>query len=142
MDQTNWEARFQLEQRNAILHKRIELMADIAALVAQRPVVEGLTANIEAAQKRLEISMECARAEFSNCGEPDVLDTVERSSKQRNAIMSDLSSKLLLSQVYFGPKTSKAVKDLGDPWQATDAKLQALTQAMADELSLFEGAAQ
>ncbi|MCF5092026.1 hypothetical protein GIW57_17880 [Stenotrophomonas sp. PA-6-5C] len=56
--------------------------------------------------------------------------------------MSDLSSKLLLSQVYFGPKTFKAVKDLGDPWQATDAKLQALTQAMADELSLFEGAAQ
>ncbi len=56
--------------------------------------------------------------------------------------MSDLSSKLLLSQVYFGPKTFKAVKDLGDPWQATDAKLQALTQAMADELGLFEGAAQ
>ncbi|PJL11175.1 hypothetical protein B9Y66_19225 [Stenotrophomonas maltophilia] len=117
-------------------------MAAVAALVAKRPVVEGLTANIEAAQTRLKISMDCASAELSNCGEPDALDTVERSSKERNAIMSDLSSKLLLSQVYFGPKTFKAVKDLGDPWQATDAKLQALTQAMADELSLFEGAAQ
>jgi len=142
MDQTNWEARFQLEQRTAILQKRIELMAAVAALVAKRPVVEGLTANIEAAQTKLKISMDCVIAGLSNCRDPDVLDTVERSSKERNAIMSDLSSKLLLSQVYFGPKTAKAVKDLGDPWQATDAKLQALTQAMADELSLFEGAAQ
>lgn len=114
-------------------------MASTASLLAKRPVIEGLTANIDGARARLEIRFACNSARRTDCGDDDLLGEVERSSKERNAIFADLSSKLLLSQVYFGPKTSQAVRDLqGDPWSAPDTKLQALTQAMADELAYFD----
>jgi hypothetical protein len=138
MDQANWEARFELERRRAILEKRIEMMGSVAALLAQRPVIEGLSGNIEASLARISIRSNCIKAGGASCGESsDDLGLVERSSKERNAIASKLHSELMLSSVYFGPKTRKAVNELGNPWTANDVKLQGLTQTMADELNYF-----
>lgn len=139
-EQSNWEARFDLEQKKSILHKRVELMDKTASLFGRTPIFDGLSANIDHSIELLQIKKDCLESRSSPDECEIKIDTsiVERSAKERSVMHAELSSIFLLASIYFGPDTKKSMQAISaNPWKASDSQRQILIDAMGRELHYF-----
>jgi len=138
LDQSNWEERFKVEQKKAILEKRIELIERTSFILSKSSLMQALEANIDGAIGIINIERKCLASGGSAelCITDKDSNLAERLGKERYSINSELSSTLTLSSIYFGPKTKEALKVIiNDPWKSSDQERQALMNAMGNELN-------
>jgi hypothetical protein len=146
LDQSNWEARFKLDQRKTVLERRVAIMEKTASLFNKAPTVLGLRASMELDRTGAVLDLECvkleraARTKKPRCSEKQVFDRVhlESIAKELHSLNADYGSTMTLAVIYFGNDTKAAIKAMGaDPWVADPKQNQALIDAMARELDYF-----
>lgn len=140
-DQSNWERRFELEQRRVILEKRASLIERTVVLFNKSPTILGLRGSLEG-NKQLAF---LATTDLANSTgksidlSGDRLARIEATAKEIHGLNAEFSAVMSMDAIYFGPETQRAVKDImkDDPWVAPEAKQQALVDAMGKELHWF-----
>lgn len=146
LEQSNWESRFQLEQKKTIVERRVSVMERVASSFNKAPFVAGLRATVKYEQASASLVATCVKLSLKSktttpaCKDAKNMDTthIESIAKEIVSVNTDLNTSLMLAAVYFGPETKAAIKGLGaDPWVAESSAYQHLMDAMGKELNYF-----
>lgn len=147
LDQKNWERRFELEQKRALLEKRIAAVERVVVVVNKAPVMVGLQASLESEKSLAKLALTCAsrttneQRRSGSCRDKpkSSIERIEGISKEIHTLGAEYAAAVTLAATYFGPETRKAVAELKRTqwWQAEQSSIQALVDAMGRELNAF-----
>lgn len=146
LEQSNWESRFQLEQKRLVLEKRVALIERMTVVLNKTPLMTGLQASLEAEKELARLSVYCAskkvNREAPGCRKISAADTkhVEEIGREIYALNAEWAASASLSVMYFGKSTREAVQELKSRglWSSSEEQRQKLLNAMGIELNGFD----
>jgi hypothetical protein len=147
LEQSNWEARFDLEQKRVVLEKRVALLERATVIFNKAPTVIGLRASLDGEKKLALIAASCAVQKMSGkppakgCASQPKMNTerLEAIAKEIHVLNAEFAATMTLCATYFGDESKKAIAALTkeDPWSASDSARNAVVAALARELTSF-----
>ena len=143
MEQTNWESRFTLEQKKAVLDKQIELLERMTVIVNKGSLINTLQSALDVEVQRLKLLADAAELSVK---EKPILELIGQLKPQTewfqkvrsklDDLKAEWAASATLSAIYFAGCTQEALQEMRDigPWTASDDQRQKLINCMGEEI--------
>ena len=146
LDQSNWEHRFQIEQRRVLLEKRLATMEKVVVVLNKAPTVAMLQSLVAGEAALANLNVACVTQPPKGPKEVEVCrrmkdwnpERATANAREAHTLNAEFAVAITLAIAYFGPETKQAVDRLRGTewWKAGPKLLQDPVNAMGKEISV------